>query len=75
MTNKVIIESDVRQWFYFPIPMLLNNGQGPANIKEADEESYEVWDKNHNSYGSFSNIYDAINLAIKLNLELSKEQT
>jgi len=65
-------EPDIRtDWFHFPIPMPLNKeGEGPATVGiDAVEMTYEVWDGYLNSHGSFNNLPDAINLAIKLNGE------
>lgn len=64
------LPSDVIQWFYYPIPMPLNHeSNGPVSIEEASNITYEVWDKLYESHASFDHLPDAINEAIRLNLE------
>ncbi len=64
------LPTDVKQWFYFPIEMpLAPSGMGPATIEEATSITYEVWDQYCDTHGSFEFLSDAINHAIKLNLE------
>lgn len=65
------VNLDCRQWWYFPIEMPLNAyGYGPAKVGEdAVEVTYEVWDRELSSHGSFKFLPDAINYAMKLNVE------
>jgi hypothetical protein len=45
-------------------------GWGPATVGlDADKITYCVWDKLFNEHGSFDNLYDAINEAMRLNHE------
>ncbi len=66
---------DCRKWFYYPIEMPLSkDGQGPATIgQDAEYITYEVWDVLFNTHGSFNNLPDAINEAIRLNTLLESE--
>ena len=68
---------DVRTWFYFPIYMPLDkNGNGPETRPErVRKETWEVWDACLETYDSFDNLYDAINLAMKLNKKLVEGKT
>ena len=68
---------DVRTWFYFPIYMPLDkNGNGPETRPErVRKETWEVWDACCETYDSFDNLYDAINLAMKLNQKLLEGET
>jgi hypothetical protein len=61
--------SDVRKWFYYPIEMpITSDGQGPATVGvDAAAITYEVWDRLFNTHGSFDNLPDAINEAMRLN--------
>lgn len=61
--------NDVRRWQYYPIQMPLTaDGQGPAPIGvDATTITYEVWDREQTSYGSFENLPDAINESMRLN--------
>ena len=75
MTNQtdpaalVVGYEDVRKWFYYPIEMPVTaEGMGPATVGvDASKITYEVWDVLLNSHGSFDNLPDAINEAIRLN--------
>lgn len=69
-TKPNLLPSDVRQWFYYPIEMpLTEDGQGPATVgKDAARITYEVWDVLLNTHGSFDNLPDAINEAMRLNM-------
>ena len=60
---------DVRKWFHYPIEMPLTaDGQGPATVgNDAASISYEVWDQALSTHGSFENLPDAINEAMRLN--------
>lgn len=58
---------DSRDWYYYPIVIPLVKGQGPATSEECDEITYEVWDRDFNVYGSYENLYCAINKALELN--------
>ncbi len=62
---------DVHKWYYYPIPMPVSaSGMGPATIgDDATSMTYEVWDQVFNTHGSFEFLVDAINHAIKLNLQ------
>lgn len=56
-----------RNWFYFPIPMPLNEyGYGPVSDEECHKMTYEVWDRFCNTYASFDYLYDAIDLSLYL---------
>lgn len=59
---------DVRRWPYYPIEMpVTDDGKGPATVgKDAVKITYEVWDRLYNSHGSFDNLPDAINEAMRL---------
>ncbi len=63
------MELDCRKWFYYPIEMPLTaNNEGPATVGiDAAKITYEVWDMLFNTHGSFSNLPDAINEAMRLN--------
>ena len=60
---------DVRTWFHYPIEMPLTaGGQGPATVgNDAASISYEVWDQALSTHGSFDNLPDAINEAMRMN--------
>jgi hypothetical protein len=66
-----MLPTNVREWYFFPIEMPLSiDGQGPATVGvDAHQITYEVWDAELNTHGSFDNLPDAINKAIELNLE------
>lgn len=68
-----MIEPDVRRWFYYPIEMPVTaEGMGPATVgDDADRITYEVWDVLLNSHSSHDNLPDAINEAMRLNMEKS----
>lgn len=60
----------VQQWYYYPVPMPIDEeGNGPCYYRDMYKMMYEVWDRLHNTYGSFEYLPDAIDLAIKLNKE------
>ena len=68
------VPADCRHWLYYPIEMPVNkDGQGPATIGvDAVKMTYEVWDIGLlSTHGSFDNLPDAINLAMKLTVKLS----
>ena len=71
-----MLNDDIRNWFYFPIEMPLTAaGKGPAKLgKNAVQMTYEVWDKLLNTHGSHDNLPDAINHAMRLNMENSDER-
>jgi hypothetical protein len=60
----------VNKWTYYPIEMPLSaSGAGPATVGvDATKITYEVWDRLLQSHGSFDNLPDAINEAIRLNI-------
>jgi hypothetical protein len=66
-----MLSRNCRDWFYFPIEMPVTSaGWGPATVGlDADKITYCVWDKLFNEHGSFDNLYDAINGAMRLNHE------
>jgi hypothetical protein len=66
-----MLSRNCRDWFYFPIEMPVTSaGWGPATVGlDADKITYCVWDKLFNEHGSFDNLYDAINEAMRLNHE------
>lgn len=60
---------NMRLWQYYPIEMPVNkDGDGPVEVREADNILYEVWDAYQNSHSTHRNLADAINAAIDLNL-------
>ena len=65
------MRSNVRAWFYYPVPMPINSkGEGPAALGEdAVDMTYEVWDVLLSSHASFDNLPDAINEAMRLNAQ------
>lgn len=66
--------ADVRTWFHYPIVMPLKDGSGPASDAECDTITWEVWDKLLNTHGSFDNLPDAINEAMRLNNAITEAQ-
>lgn len=66
------LPANCRAWDFYPIEMpLTKDGNGPATVGvDADKVTYEVWDYDYTSHGSFDNLPDAINLAIKLTVEI-----
>ena len=66
--------TNVRQWAYYPIEMpVTKEGFGPAILGiDAERMTYEVWDKCYTTHASFDNLPDAINLAMKLTMEVDK---
>ena len=62
---------DVRTWPYYTITIPLLRGDGPVSDCECDEITYAVWDVFCNSYGSYKNLPDAINEAMRLTHELT----
>lgn len=57
-----------QQRMFYPIIMPLDKeGKGPADMKEAEALTWEVWDQNAHSYGSYSFLYEAILRAEELN--------
>jgi len=64
MTDKC----NVRNRPYYPIVMPLNkDGYGPASRGDIDSITFEVWDRLCNSYESFDNLLDAVQLAEDMN--------
>lgn len=67
------LDPDIRNWYYFPIEMPIDKfGVGPATVGpngNAVEIKYEVWDQTATTYGQFNSLPDAINHAMKLELE------
>lgn len=58
----------VRSWYYYPIMMPVDsNGNGPCDVKDAIEITFEVWDRLLNTHGTFNNLPDAIDYAMTLN--------
>lgn len=67
--NTPTLSINSRDWFYYPITIpLAPSGMGPASIEDATSITYEVWDQFCTSHGQFECLLDAINHAIKLNL-------
>ena len=67
------VSTDCRKWFYYPIEMPLTvEGNGPAILgrDSINKITYEVWDRELNSHASFDNLPDAINEAMRLNLNV-----
>jgi hypothetical protein len=66
------MQNNSRDWYYFPIEMPVTKaGWGPATVGlDAYRITYCVWDKLFNEYGSFDNLYDAMNEAMRLNNEI-----
>ena len=65
----VDLPDDVRKWWYFPIIVPLDeDGYGPEeDFTKVDKITFEVWDQNCESHGSFSVLPLAINKAMELN--------
>lgn len=62
------MKTDCREWFYYPIVIPVNVlDQGPCDLKDAEKLTWEVWDQELSSHGSFEFLPDAINRAIELN--------
>lgn len=70
MLKKQYNPLDVRTWPYFPIVMPLKETKGPADVKECDEITWEVWDRFCDSVASYVYLPDAINHALRLNKKL-----
>jgi hypothetical protein len=65
---------DTRTWPFFPITLPLLQGEGPVSAAECDSITWEVWDRTLTSYGSFDNLPDAINEALRLTQEQLDEK-
>ena len=66
-------KTNVRHRMYFPIIMPINaDGQGPVEIDEATEITFEVWDQVYCSHGSHKFLLDAVQQAEDLNREYHK---
>jgi hypothetical protein len=69
---EVVEDPDCRKWRFYPVEMPLTpDGQGPA-IPGRDligSLTYEVWDRELTSWATFDNLPDAINYAMRRNLE------
>lgn len=62
------LNKNPRRWFYTVIPIPLDkDGNGPCSVEEAVDMVYEVWDIFCNDYGTYKNLSEAIEQAIKLN--------
>ena len=60
-----------RSWPFYPIIMPLNeDGLGPSDFGDTAKNTWEVWDHFCNSHGSFDNLPDAINEAMRLTKEV-----
>jgi hypothetical protein len=70
------LPTDTRLWPFYPIEMPLNKFQmGPATVGiDAATITYEVWDRDHTSHGSFDNLPDAINAAMRLSRAALQEK-
>jgi len=62
--------ADVNTWPYYPIVIPLKDGEGPVSDAECDTITWEVWDRYFMDYGSYTNLTDAINRAMKMNKDL-----
>lgn len=62
------MDNDIRKWWYYPICMPITcDGDGPATVGEdAESLTYEVWDQECTSHGSFPYLLDAVNEAMRL---------
>lgn len=61
--------------FFYPITMpLTKDGNGPAQLHEAEKITYEVWDQFCTSHGSFEHLSSAIDLSNVLNTAFEKLQ-
>ena len=67
--NTTTVAEDCRRWFHYPIIMpLTKDGMGPATVGEdAASITFEVWDEELTSHGSYEYLADAINEAMRLN--------
>lgn len=65
------LSTNCRDWWYYPIEMPIDiHGCGPATVgQDAVRISYEVWDAELRTHGSFDNLPDAINEAMRMNME------
>ena len=64
----------VQDRFYFVLVMPVDaNGHGPANMFDAVELTWEVWDQELNSWSSHEILNDAIQTCEALNEEYYKE--
>lgn len=68
---SITVPENVRRWPFYPIEMPVTaDGQGPATVgADAAKITYEVWDRLYNSHGSFDNLPDAINEAMRKTVE------
>lgn len=65
------------RWFYYPIVMPLSaDGNGPASVEkgEARKLTWEVWDQEFTTHGSFEILSDAIDKAMELNAKLADSE-
>lgn len=62
------MDNDIRKWWYYPIVMPVTVfGDGPATVgDDAHALTYEVWDQECTSHGSFQFLLDAVNEAMRL---------
>ena len=63
------VSQDIHQWWHYPIEMpLTNDGNGPATVGvDAAKITYEVWDREMVSHGSFEHLSEAVNESMRLN--------
>lgn len=67
---KMIIPEDPRMRMYYPIVIPVNkDGQGPCDLSEIAELTWEVWDQFLVSFGSYSYLQDAIIVTENLNYQ------
>lgn len=62
------MNNDIRKWFYYPIVIPVTcNGDGPAVVGEdAEHLTFDVWDQLCCSHGTYDNLLDAVNEAMRL---------
>lgn len=66
------LDPDMRKWFYYPIVMPINKeGHGPASEESGDiwKIKWEVWDQETITHGSYDYLFEAVNEAMRLELE------
>lgn len=72
--DYVLVDPNMRQWMYYPIMIPVTvDGDGPAIVgQDAARITFEVWDQACTSYSSHEFLADAINEAIRRNVEHDK---
>ena len=59
-----------KRWHYYVVDIPMNDqGDGPVSIREATQISYQVWDVNMIKIREFEFLFQAIEEAVRLNIE------